>query len=38
LTISAFVPAFVVVSIGFFGASLATIVKFLRRVDPAPAA
>ena len=35
--LSAFVPAFIVVSIGFFVASLATIVKLIQRVDPAPA-
>jgi hypothetical protein len=36
--LSSFVPLFVVVSIGFFVASLATIVKLVQRVGPAPAA
>jgi hypothetical protein len=36
--LSAFAPLFVVVSIGFAVASLATIVKLIQRVDPAPAA
>jgi hypothetical protein len=36
--LSSFAPLFVVVSVGFFVASLATIVKLIQRVDPAPAA
>jgi hypothetical protein len=36
--VASFWPLFVVVSVAFFVASLATLVKLIQRVDPAPAA
>ncbi len=36
--LSIFAPLFIVVAIGFLVASLATIVKLIKHVDPAPTA